>query len=429
MTDELDVLLQTHPLIKAKTNILSGSADAIDAARAGYLPTVKLTGDSGPEYVDSPTRRETEGRRFYKGRETVGMVVTQHLFDGYSTDSAVETAKLTQAYYQSDLRDTRQNTMLQGIKAYINVLRYNRLIKLAHENERKVQDQMNLEDERVIKGAGMASDVLTAKQRLQMAKESRVDFEGQFAIWTATYQQLFGHTPNVGAFTDPPVPSSLMPSKLADAVEQAQRNNPLVDMSSKGVAVADERRRGAEAGYYPSLDLVGRADYENDKNATIGVRRDWSLLLTATWELFSGFKTEAQVSQATFQQAAARDGRDYAGRAASESARTAWHTFESARERTSLLENAAVLAEEVWSNTRKQQEAGKSTVQDVLDEEMHINEARIKHANAYYDMILAGYSLLQAMGELEMDNISQLKVGATAPGLTAPDALVAVPPR
>lgn len=428
MVDELQGLLQSHPLIKAKTNVTAGSDEAITAARSGYLPTVKLSGDAGPEYVNSPTRRNTEGEAFFKGRETVGLVVTQRLFDGYATDSTVEAAKLTRDYYQSDLRDTRQSAMLMGIRAYLNVLRFNRLIQLAHENERKVQDQMNLEDERVIKGSGIASDVLAAKQRLQMAKEARVDFEGQFSVWTATYQQLFGHPPEVGGMSDPPLPSSLLPADLDSAVQQAETNNPTVEMSRKGVEIAEQRRIGAEAGYYPSLDLVGRANYENDKNATLGVRRDWSVLLTATWELFSGFKTQAAVAQATFQQAAARDSRAYAGRAASEQARTAWYTLRSARERTVLLENAAVMAEEVWANTRKRQEGGNATVQDVLDEEMRINDAKIKHANAYYDMVLSGYALLSAMGELEMDNIAQMSSPKGAgEQFTPPAALIATP--
>ncbi len=429
MVDELEGLLQSHPLIKAKTNLTAGSAEAITAARSGYLPTIKLTGDAGPEYVNSPTRRNTEGEAFFKGRETVGLVVTQRLFDGYATDSSVEAAKLTRDYYQSDLRDTRQSAMLQGIRAYLNVLRFNRLIQLAHENERKVQDQMNLEDERVIKGSGIASDVLAAKQRLQMAKEARVDFEGQFLVWTATYQQLYGHAPEVGGMIDPPLPSSLLPPDLDSAVQQAETNNPTVEMSRKGVEIAEQRRIGAESGYYPSLDLIGRANYENDKNATLGVRRDWSVLLTATWELFSGFKTQAAVAQATFQQAAARDSRSFSGRAASEQARTAWYTLRSARERTILLENAAVMAEEVWANTRQRQEkGGNATVQDVLDEEMRINDAKIKHANAYYDMVLAGYALLSAMGELEMDNISQMSSPKGAgEQFTPPAALIAAP--
>ena len=429
MADELEILLQSHPLLKAKSSLVSGSTEAITAARAGYLPTVKLTGDAGPEYVNSPTRRSTEGEAFFKGRETVGLVVTQRLFDGYSTDSAVETAKLTEAYYQTDLRDTRQTTLLQGIRAYLNVLRFNRLIQLARENERKVQDQMNLEDERVIKGSGIASDVLAAKQRLQMAKEARVDFEGQFSVWTATYQQLYGHAPNVAGFSDPPLPSSLLPSELTEAVTQAERNNTTVAMSHKGVEIADERRRGAESGYYPNIDLVGRANYENDKNAVLGVRRDWSVLLTATWEIFSGFKTQAQVAQAGYQQSAARESRDFAGRAASEQARTAWYTLDSARQRTLLLENAAVMAEEVWNNTRTSLEkGGNATVRDVLDDEMRINDAKIKHANAYYDMVLAGYSLLAAMGELDMDNIAQV-MGPKGAGsqLTPPAALIATP--
>ena len=211
---------------------------------------------------------------------------------------------------------------------------------------------------------------------------------------------------------------------------QAERNNPTVAMSHMGVEIADERRRGAEAGYYPSLDLIGRANYENDKNAVLGVRRDWSVLLTATWEIFSGFKTQAQVAQAGYGQAAARDSRDFAGRSASEQARTAWYTLDSARQRTILLENAAVMAEEVWNNTRtSQQKGGSATVRDVLDDEMRINDAKIKHANAYYDMVLAGYSLLSAMGELDMDNISQAVSRKAAGNQPSPPAALLASPR
>ena len=104
----------------------------------------------------------------------------------------------------------------------------------------------------------------------------------------------------------------------------------------------------------------------------LGVRRDWSVLLTATWEIFSGFKTQAQVAQAGYGQAAARDSRDFAGRTASEQARTAWYTLDSARQRTILLENAAVMAEEVWNNTRiSQQKGGNATVRDVLTTNAH----------------------------------------------------------
>ncbi|MGE5516109.1 MAG: TolC family outer membrane protein [Bacteroidota bacterium] len=425
LVEELQGLVETHPQIQAKQKGVSSAEEGIRAARAGFLPTVRLSGDTGPEYVDSPTRRETEGRRFYKGRETSGLVVTQRLFDGNATDSQVEAAKVSHDISATDLRATRQNALLEGVLAYVDVLRQVRLIQLARDNERKIQEQLNLEDERVQKGSGMASDVLAAKQRLQVAKERRVNFEGNFEAAVAKYSQVFGHAPDVARLSDPPVPQALIPPQLEDAVRSAQDDNPTVQTASKTIDLTSERQRTAESGYYPNIDLVGRADYENDRNAVVGVRRDWSLLLTASWELFSGFKTDALVAQASYDHAASKDNHLYASRKVTETVKIAWHKLKTARERMSLLENAAVLAEEVWQAQKKRRDAGKATVQDVLDEETRINDARINFTSAYYDMIQHSYELLAAMGRLEVEGIASApatpaKGAEAAPDMTRP---------
>lgn len=416
-TEELRDLVENHPQIQAKQKSVSSAGEGINAARAGFLPTVKLTGDTGPEYVDSPTRRSTEGHAFYKGRETSGLTVTQRLFDGNLTGATVDAAKVSKGISEADLRTTRQNTLLEGVVAYVDVLRQNKLIQLSRENERKVQEQLNLEDERVQKGAGMAADVLAAKQRLQVAKERRVNYEGAFHAAVAKYTQVFGHAPNIAELADPPVPADLIPPQVEDAITTAEKDNPTLEQASKTIDLTAERRRSAEAGYYPTLDLIGKANYENDKNATLGVRRDWSVLLTATWELFSGFKTDAQVAQATYDHMASRDNQLYANRKVTETVRIAWHKLRTAQERINLLENAAIIAEEVWDAQKKRREAGKATVQDVLDEETRINDARINYTAAYYDMIQHSYELLAAMGRLEIDAVERAPAnrGATLP--------------
>jgi adhesin transport system outer membrane protein len=435
LIDELQDLVSTHPQIQAKQKNVASAQENIRAARAGYLPTVKVTGDSGPEYVDSPTRRQTEGRRYYKGRETSGVVVTQRLFDGFSTDSQVDAAKVSRELSNADLRATRQNTILEGALAYVDVLRQVRQIQLARDNERKILEQLNLEDERVQKGSGIASDVLAAKQRLQVAKERRVKYEGDFEAAVAKYTQVFGHAPDVARLSDPPVPQALIPPQLEEAVRSAQSDNPSLETATRTIDLTGERQRTAEAGYYPNIDLVGRADYENDKNAVVGVRRDWSLLLTATWELFSGFKTDAQVAAASYDHAASKDSQLHTSRKVTETVRITWYRLKTARERMSLLENAAVLAEEVWEAQKKRREAGKATVQDVLDEETRINDARINYTSAYYDVIQYSYELLGAMGRLELDSIQQVppaplpKSTGKIPDLTLPRVAGAARPQ
>ena len=409
LTDELSALLQNHPNIRSKTKTVSSFGEAERAARSGYLPTAVISGDTGPEYVDSPARRQTEGRAFMKGRESATLTVTQKLFDGFNTDSQVDVTRAQQDSAEADLRATRQATLAEGVSAYIEVMKQTRLIALSRENERKVQEQLNLEDERVRKGSGMASDVLAAKQRLQVAKERRVNYEGEFETSSSKYNQVFGHAPDVAAMVEPPLPMDLIPTSLDEVLEIAQKENPTIENAARKISISESRIRTSEAGYYPTLDLVGKSDYENDKNATIGVRRDWSLLLQAKWELFSGFKTDAQVAQATWDHSASKDDHLQTSRKTLEQARTSWHKLQTSKRRIGLLENAANIAEEVWEAVRKKQEAGKATVQDVLDEETRINDARINYTLAYYDRYQASFDLLVAMGRLEVENLLRAK--------------------
>ena len=306
---------------------------------------------------------------------------------------------------------------MEGAAAYLDVIRQTKLVSLSRENERKLAEQQNLEDERVQKGSGIASDVLSAKQRLQVAKARRVNYEGSFYTAVAKYTQVFGHAPDVAALIDPPLPMDLIPESVEDSLDAAGKDNPTLQSATKTISLSDERRRTAEAGYWPTLDLVGKTDYENGKNGVVGPRRDWSMLLVANWELFSGFKTDAQVAQASWDHAASKDTRLYTERKVSEAVRTAWHKLATARQRVDLLENAAITAEEVWEATKRKRDAGKATVTEVLDDETRINDARIEYTGAFYDMHQAAYELLSAMGRLEVDTLTRAKPAAQAPNL------------
>lgn len=417
LEEEMRDLVENHPQILSRKKAISGADEGIRGARSGYLPTAKVSADQGYEYIDSPDRRLTQGKPFSDKRHTASMTVTQKIFDGFATDSLVDAAKVTRSIADSDLRSTRQSTLLEGAIAYLEILRQTRLVALGRENERKVSEQLNLEDERVQKGSGIASDVLAAKQRLQIAKEHRVKFEGDFQTAIAKYTQVFGHAPEVSVLSDPPLPVDLIPESMDDSLGIAEKDNPTLESATKTISLTDERRRGEESGYWPTLDLQGKADYENGKNGVIGPRRDWSLMLVANWELFSGFKTDAKVAQASWDHAITKDNRLFASRKVSEAVRTAWHKLQTARQRMDLLENAANLAEEVWEAQKKKREAGKATVQEVLDEETKINEARINYTGAYYDMYQATYELLSGMGRLEVDSLARAKPAA-APVMT-----------
>ncbi len=402
LEEELLKLIETHPKIKEAEMTLESQHVGITAAQAGYYPTVSLSGDIGPEAVDNPGERASsaDGETWRRSGSKAGTTITQNLFDGFRTSSQVRSAKINREVAALSLEGARQNIVFEAIRAYTDVLRQQRLVEMSRENERTIQRQLNLEDERVRRGSGIAVDVLQAKTRLQLAKERRVGFEGATDQAISRYVQVFGHAPELDTMTDPSPSAEIIPSTVERALEIALNENPALLSSATTVVAARERKELEKSGFYPKLDLVGSANVEKHKNTTIGMRRDYSVLLKANWDIFSGTSTLSAVEKSNFDYQASKENYDYVSRKITEQVYLAWHTLLTARERKQLLGNAVNIATEVFDSRRKLRDAGKETVINVLDAENEVNNAQINYTTAAYDERTTVYQLLLSMGRL-----------------------------
>ncbi|MCP5366944.1 MAG: TolC family outer membrane protein [Hyphomicrobiales bacterium] len=417
LEEELSLLLKQHPQIQADRQEVNASNEEIRKSFSGYLPSVTLNADAGPEYIDSPVTRarNLNPDDFTRTRNVAGVTVTQNLFRGFGTQSAVKTARLNADIAGINLNATTQNTLFEGIGAFIDVLRQQELVRLAVRNEDTIQKQLHLEDERVQRGSGVAVDVLQAKSRLQISKERRVTFEGARIDAETRFEQVFGHSPNGETLADPLVPVDLLPATLDAAVSMALSQNPAVSNSQTTIEVARVQQKAARSDLFPSIDLVGAANYEKHKNAIVGTRRDYSVLLKATWNIFSGFSTKAGINQAAYNYHASKDRHEYVTRKIMEQTRLAWQAMVTARERVALLENAVNIATEVFNSRKKLREAGKETVINVLDAENEIYNAQINLTSARFDHKLAVYQLLLAMGRLDAERLGLTVADGTQP--------------
>lgn len=406
---ELTGLLNSHPQIKAAEKGLQSSRQGVKSALSDFYPTLNLSTDVGYENIDSPSARTgnaPEGDAFGRTRNNATLTVTQNLFSGYANASAVRTARLNRELANISLEGTRQNTIFEGIQLYIDVLRQRRLIELARENEATIQRQANLEDERVQRGSGVAVDVLAAKSQLQISKERRVNFEGALEDAISRYTQVFGHPPELEAMLDPEPPIELIPSELNKTIDIAIVENPAIGNSGTTVEVARERRRTVSSELFPTIDLEGTYNYEKHNNAALGTRRDYSVVVTSSWDLFTGFSTRSSMAQAAYDYHASKDQHEFTVRKVIEQSKLAWQALLTARERLGLLENAVNIASEVFESRKKLREAGKETVINVLDAENEVNDAQITYTSAFYDERLAVFQLLLSMGRLDEVNLS-----------------------
>jgi adhesin transport system outer membrane protein len=404
---ELASILVDHPQIQGALKNIKAARYGIDRARAPMFPKIAVTGDTGPEIVDSPTTRSSEsGSDVARTHIVGGVTVTQNLFNGFLTTTQLRTAAINKALTKVTLRGTTQQVLFEAIQAYVDVLKQRRLIEIARETEKTIQQQLELEDERVQRGTGITVDVLQAKSRLQIAKEKRVNFEGALQDAITKYTQSFNRPPPIETMTDPRVPAEIVPSSLEQAIEIAISENPSLANSGNNIELAREKRSLIAAELYPVVDIVGKTNYEHNKNTALGTRRDYSLVMQATWELFSGFATRSGQAQSAFEYAATRDAHRHAVNKVMEQTRIAWQAVLTARERLELLENAVNIASEVFESRRALREAGRETVISVLDAENEVNNSQINLTGATYEERVAVFQLLLAMGRLNATFLS-----------------------
>lgn len=407
LDDELNVLLKTHPQLKAARQNVAAAEEGVNRAFSEYLPNVRAFADMGYERIDQAARRSAGQDAFTTGTaRSTSVTITQTLFNGYRNEADNDTAHLTKGVAEIELVKNTQTVLFEAVSTYMEVLRNGRLIALSTDQEATIKRQLELEDERVRRGSGIAVDVLQSKSRLQVARERRVAFQGALQDSVSRYIQVFGHEPQKPAMVMPPPPLSLLPESLEAGNEIALSEHPDVINADTRVDLADQTRRLAKSDFYPTVDLVGEWSYEDDLNAVRGTRRDYKAKVQASWELFNGFGTRAAVAESSHQFLSSIDTSNFVQRKVVEELRLAWFGLETARERVRLLQNAVNIAGEVFDARRKLREAGKETVINVLDAENELFNARINLVAAQHDARIAVYRVLLAMGRLTHDNVS-----------------------
>ena len=396
LREELTRLLQTHPRLRAERHAVGSAVQRVREAFSGFLPKITLSGDIGPERVDTPVRSETD--TLYRRKATLS--VTQTLFDGRGTPRTHEAARLRVEAARHRLDATRQSLLFEGISAYFNVLRGTAQIAIAKQSEGVIKRQLDLEDERVERGGGIEVDALLAKTRLQLARERTVRFQGQLEQTRARYRQVFGHGPRVGEMADPNLRLGALPDNIEAAAKASAGANPALLASERDARVAERMAAAARADLYPRIELVGQLNREADVDAVSGTRRDWSVLLRASWRLFSGFAVQANVAATAEDKAAARDTYLFNRRKTDQELRIAWQQLATARKPVKLMENASVIAEQVFEARKRPRNAGKETAVNVLDAQTEFFAAQQNSIAARFDSEIAAVRVIFVIGRL-----------------------------
>ena len=392
--DEAITAALRHAPDIAAADAEAGAAKArLDQAEAGRLPTAAISGTYGFGRLD-PKDFFGLGAENVRPRAAQA-TIEQPLFTGGRVSAGIAGAKAGLAASEAGRIDTRSRIVANVARAYGDVLAAERLAAL---HARLVDETTEIERQAKLRfkaGESPSTDVSQAAARLAEARAGLARAEGMTVSAAARFRNLTG----LDAAGLEPLPGNPpLPATLEEAMDAAKARSPMLAQAEAGLRAAEARARGARAQRLPTVGAFAEAgtvrdqffpDYRAD-SATVGVR--------ARWELFSGGRVSAKISEATSEVRAAEARKRAAEMQIEEAVIAAFQEVRTARLVESAAEDQAEAAEQALASVRHETRVGMKPQLDLLDAEREALGAGAAAVGARTDRIVAAYRLLALIG-------------------------------
>ena len=403
---------QTNPQLNAERARQRGTDENVPQALAGYRPQIVASLGAGLQAVRDLLPNNTVQTASLKPW-TIGITVTQTLFNGFKTANSVRVAELQVQSGREALRNVGQGVLLDAVTAYTNVLANQSLVEAQRANVTFLRETQGIVQKRLNAGDVTPTDTSQAEARLSRGLSDLNAAEVNLAISQATYAQVIGNPP---ARLIPPEPvDRYLPRSRDDATALAFRNHPAVLAAGFDVDVASTSIRVAESSLLPQATLQGSISRSRDSDPTLGTfgTDQASVVAQVTAPIYDGGTAASQTRQAKEVAAQSRLVLDQVRNQARTAATGAWVAHEGAKVAVSASESEVRAAGVALQGVQKETQGGQRTTLDVLNAQQDLTSAKARLIGAQRDRVIASYTLLSAIGRLDVKTL----------GLNTPDYL------
>ncbi|MCP3874538.1 MAG: TolC family protein [Desulfobacteraceae bacterium] len=393
-------VLENHEEIKSLQS-------KVDEANAEYLknkglwyPTLDLTADGGREKIDKEFSNETNENRY-----NASLRAEQLITDFGKSSNTIKRAGISLERAKMNLESTRQFIMLEGIKAYINIIRARERLKFARQSEARIKELTGMEKILVEKGAGLTSDVLQAKSQLAGAMALRVETQGELSLAINRFQAVFSYlldNDQISQFKDIEFPYNNLPILLEDAIDAAEKQNPELLITQYDTQLSSKDIDIAKTAFYPKLNLFAKGTRKDNDYGVKGYSNEYSGGVELNYNLFNGGQDRAALKSALAREKSASFHTRYIKSIVREQVRNSWEQLSILKQRSEFLDQQADIVKEFVVLAKKERKMGTRSLLDVLNGEINYINSMAASIAARQDTKAAAFNLMFAMGQINL---------------------------
>jgi adhesin transport system outer membrane protein len=397
INDAINQGVRTNPSVSEAAANRRATESELRQNQGTLLPQVRLEARIGPEKFNYHVVPPPLGNNQWQDGREASVVVRQLLFDGFSSINEIwrQAARVDAA--AARVLERSELIALDAAEAYIDVVRYLRLVSLAQENlaaHRRIFSNVNA---RYTGGRAGEGDLQQALERVEAAAAALAQFRQSLDDARAKYRRAVGLEPYNLRF-----PGRLrgLPATRDESLAVTLRHNPTIRAAQSD---ADAAKYGfhATAGLFtPTISLEGRAHHGVNVGQFLGERNELSGKVVATWDIFRGgqnlWRRNEQAERYIEQtQRHARLQRD-----AFESIDKAWAARTITNDRIAALQREVEAGRKVIAAYAKEYELGQRSLIDLLNAQNQFFNGMVSLVSAQSVAVFADYQLLAAMGHL-----------------------------
>ncbi|MGY4478006.1 outer membrane protein [Bradyrhizobium sp. USDA 3364] len=396
---------QTNPQLNAERARQRATDENVPQALAGYRPQVAASLSLGLQAVRDQLPGNVIQTATLKPWQ-IGVTVTQTLFNGFKTANSVRVAELQVQSGREALRNVGQGVLLDAVTAYTNVLANQTLVEAQRSNVAFLKETRAITERRLNAGDVTPTDTAQAEARLNRGLADLNAAEVNLAVSQATYAQVIGNAPSQLRAAD--TTDRLLPRSREDAIALALREHPAVTAAGFDVDVASTSIRVTESSLMPNVTVQGSVSRSRDTDQTLGTfaTDQASVIGQVTQPIYDGGTAASQTRQAKEVAAQSRLVLDQVRNQARTAAVSAWVANEGAKIAVSASESEMKAAEVALAGVQKEAAGGQRTTVDVLNAQQDLITARARLIGAQRDRVIASYTLLSAIGRLDVKTLN-----------------------
>ena len=406
INDALKQAAHTNPGVGEASANRRATESELRQTQSTLLPQVRIEARYGPEKFDqsNPVTSSSAlpvpivGNGAWRNGSQESVVVRQLLFDGFASihDIWRQSARVNAAAFR--VRERTELIALDAAEAYVDVVRYLRLISLAEQNVATHEKIFSNVNSRFSGGRAGEGDLEQARERVENARATLAEFRKSLDDARAKYRKVVGLEPFNLRF---PGPLGGLPSTKDEALAVAVRFNPTIQAAQADADAAKHAFRVTDGAFVPTFALEGRATHSDNTYPYLGATHDdYSGKVVMSWDIFRGGQDAWRRSEMAerYTETTMRHAR--LQRDALESIDKAWSARTITATRVAALTRQLQADRKTIGAFEKEYELGQRSLIDLLNAQNQYFNAAVSLTSSRGVIVFADYQLLAAMGTL-----------------------------